>query len=207
MRAFLSIVALASMVIFPLRTPANDDLLARMTAVNPNLHSYTATLKAHVQLTSFPFLATDLVGTYYHKEPGRDKLDITSGLPGVAKQFSRLYPHIPSPAQWNAVFVVSKVSDDGTTTTFKLVPRKRGNIDHIDAKVDNKTATITSMRWNYYNGGSATMDNQYAAVGGNMVVVAQRGNVDEPGYKGDITSTLSDYKINPPLPDSVFSEQ
>ena len=191
----------------PLPTQAGDDLLDRAAAVNPSLHSYTATLHAHVALRSFPFLSTDLTGTYYHKDPNKDKLDITSGLPGLAKQFSKLYPHFVSAGQWAQVFVVTKSTDDGTSTTYKLVPKKRGNIDHIDAIINDKDATVTSMTWHYYNGGTASMNNSYSNVDGNEVVTAQTGSVDEPAYKGDIDTKLDNYKLNAQISDSVFQEQ
>ena len=185
---------------------ATDDLLARMARVNPSLHAYTATMHAHVALTTFPFVSTDLSGTLYHKDPDLYKLDITSGLPGIAAQFSKLYPHIEPPALWNRFFVVSVLADNGTATAFHLVPRKRGNVDHIDALVDDRSATVTSMRWNYRNGGSATMNDRYATIGGNLVVTSQTGEVEEPAYKGNITSTLDNYVFNPPLEDAIFQD-
>jgi outer membrane lipoprotein-sorting protein len=185
---------------------AGDDLLGRMAALNPNLHSYSATMHAHVALTTFPFLSTDIVATYYHKDPDLDKLDITSGLPMVAQGFSKLYPHIEPPARWDEVYVVTKGSDDGTVTKYRLVPRKQGNVEQIEVTADDVTATVRSMRWDYANGGWATMNNRYANVGGNTVVTAQTGHVEEPNYKGDITTTLSGYQLNPALPDSIFTE-
>jgi outer membrane lipoprotein-sorting protein len=186
---------------------SQDELLARMSQLNPGLHSYTATLKAHVVLTTFPFLTTDLVGTYYHKDPDHDKLVITSGLPGIAAQFSKFYPHIEPASRWDEFFVVTKVGDDGTVTTYRLVPRKRGNIDHIDVRVDDRTATVASMRWNYYNGGWVSMSDSYGNVQGNVVVTSQTAEVNEPGYRGNINSTLSDYSLNPRLSDAIFTQQ
>jgi len=186
------------------RSSAAPDLLARMAQVNPELHSYTATLHAHVVLTTFPFLATDLTGTFYHKDPDLYKLEITDGLPGIASQFSKLYPHIEPASQWRRIFVVTIVSDDSRHTIFRLVPRKRGNVDHIDAVVNDRTATVTSMRWNYDNGGWATMNDSYATIGGNLVVTSQTGHVEEPAYKGNITSTLDNYVFNPNLSDAIF---
>lgn len=180
-------------------------LLARMEAVNPNLHSFTAALHAHVVMKSFPFLSADLVGTYYYEEPDKNKVIFTGGVPLVAQQFDKLYAHIESPSQWQELYVVTIVSDDGRTAIFKLVPRKRGNVEHIDATVDDESATVTSMRWNYDNGGYAQMANRYGRVERNLVVESQTGHVEEPGYVADITSTIGDYKINPTLPDSVFA--
>jgi len=181
-------------------------LLGRMSAINPNLHTFTATMRANVALKSFPFLSASLTGTYYHKEPDKNKVVFESGVPAVAQQFDKLYAHIESPSRWQEVYDVTVVSDQGGVTTFKLVPRKHGNVDHIDAKVDDQTATVSSMRWNYANGGFAEMNNRYGQVQGNTVVTSQTGHVEEPGYTADITSTIGDYKINPAIPDSVFGE-
>jgi hypothetical protein len=180
-------------------------LLARMAALNPDLQSFTATLRAHVVMKSFPFLSADLVGTYYYKEPDKNKVVFTSGVPLVAQEFDKLYAHIESPSSWRDLYEVTTVSDDGRTAQFRLVPRKRGNVAQIDAVADDKSATVTSMRWSYGNGGYAEMTNRYGRVDGNLVVESQTGHVEEPGYVADISSTIGDYKINPALSDSVFN--
>ena len=77
--------------------------------------------------------------------------------------------------------------------------------DHIDAVVDDKAATVSTMRWNYVNGGRAEMNSSYSLVQGQMMVTSQTGTVEEPNYQGTITATLSDYTINPPLDDSIFN--
>jgi outer membrane lipoprotein-sorting protein len=198
------VIALASAL--PLRTAAADDLLARMSSVNPDLHSYTATLHAHVALTTFPFLSTDIVGTYYHKDPDLDKLQITSGLPLIAQSFSKLFAHMEPPSRWNDLYTVTKSADDGTTTNLTLVPRTPGNVKKIEVLVDNATATIGSMRWDYQNGGWVAMTQHYGVVKGDTMVTSQTGHVEEPGYIGDVTTTLSGYHLNPDLPDSLFSQ-
>lgn len=206
MKSIVCALALLA-VSLPVSGAAQDDLLARMSSANNGLHAYTATMKAHVVMTTFPFLTTDLDGTYYHKNPDLDKLEITGGLPGVAQQFSKLYPHIIPPSEWSEVYTVDKVADDGSAAHFKLVPKKQGNVQSIEAVVDDKRATVTSMTWSYANGGTAEMTNTYGNVKGYTLITSQSGNVDEPQYKGTISSTMSNYKINPSIPDSVFSQQ
>lgn len=198
----LAIMTLA--LLLPTPTAAADDLLARMTAVNANLHSFTAQMKAHVALTTFPFLSADVDGTLYHKDPDMNKVEITSGLPAIAKNFDKLYPQIEPPSRWAQVFTLEKVGDDGKTTTFELTPKVNGNIRSITASVDDASALVRSMRWSYQNGASATMDNTYSQRGGYWLITAQAGSVDEPSYKGTISSTISNYKINPPLDDAIF---
>lgn len=206
-RAAYPLVLLALVSGTSSRALGAGDLLTRMAAVNPNLHAFTATMHANVVMKSFPFLSASLTGTYYHKEPDKTKVVFTSGVPLIASQFDKLYAHIESPSHWDSVYNVKVSSDDGAVTTFRLVPKKHGNVDHIDAKVDDQTATVTSMRWAYANGGYAEMTNHYGAVDGNTVVTSQTGHVEEPGYVADVTSTIDHYAINPELSDSVFTQQ
>jgi outer membrane lipoprotein-sorting protein len=185
---------------------ADEALLARMAALNPHLHAFTATLHANVQLKSFPFLGANLVGTYYYKEPDKTKVVFQSGVPAIAQQFDKLYAHIESPSVWEQVYKVKVVSDNGTTTAFRLVPLRAGNVEHIDATVNDKSATVASMRWNYVNGGYAQMDDRYQTIEGNLVVTSQTGHVEEPGYVADITSTIDNYTFNPQLSDTLFTQ-
>ncbi len=199
-------LAIALACALPLRTAAADDLLARMATINPDLHSYTATVRAHVALTTFPFLATDIVATYYHKDPDLDKLQVTSGLPIIAQSFSRLFAHIEPPSRWNTLYTIAKNADDGKTTNLTLVPRAAGNVKKIEVLVDDASATILTMRWEYENGGWLSMNERYSEVQGNTMITSQTGHVEEPGYIGDVTTTLSGYHINPDLPDSMFGQ-
>ncbi|MGA7745850.1 MAG: hypothetical protein WCA52_02435 [Candidatus Aquilonibacter sp.] len=182
------------------------DLLTRMIGLNSNLHTYSATMHAHVALESFPFLSTDIVATYYHKDPDLNKIAVTSGLPAIAQGFSQLFPRIEPPARWDAIYAVTQTGDDGRTTTFALVPRAAGNVSKITVTVDDATATIRTERWDYANGGWASMDNRYSVIQGNALVTSQTGHVEEPSYKGDVTATLSGYQLNPNLPDSLFTQ-
>jgi len=204
----LAPLAMIVTLALPLRAAPASDLLTRMAALNPNLHAFTATLHVRVSMKTFPFLTANLIGTYYYKVPDKTKVAFSKGIPipGLASQFDTLYAHIESPSRWPHVYAVAVVSDDGRTTVFKLTPRKAGNVEHIDATVDDKRATVTSMRWNYANGGYAEMTNSYGRVQGNVLVESQTGHVDEPGYVADLDSTIDNYAINPTLPDSVFTQ-
>ena len=178
-----------------------------MIALNPGVHSFKATIDANVHMLSFPYLSPQLQGTYYHKDPSLNKIVFTGGLPAIATQFGKIYPRMESPADWNRVYVVTQGADNGTATTFTLVPRKRGRVDHIDVAVDDKTAAVISMRWSYNDGsGYALMQQRYATVDGHYVVVKQTGHVEQSIYKADIDSTLSNYKFNVNIADAFFND-
>jgi hypothetical protein len=180
------------------------DLLQRMAAAAGTVKSYTAVVHADVAMHTFPYLSPSLEGTYYHKEPSKNKIVFTSNLPFIAKQFSKIYPEVPSPSEWQQIYAITTESDDGTYTTLKLVPRKHGRIDHIDAKVENKTAEVVSMRWNYNDGGYAMLNQTYGDVSGHLLVTNQSGHFETPRYNADLKSTFSNFKIDASIPDSVF---
>jgi hypothetical protein len=186
---------------------APSDLVQRAGVLADDVKSYTATVHADVALHTFPYLSPSLDGTYYHKVPNKNKVVFTSGLPFIAKQFSKVYPEVPSPSQWQQLYDISVESDDGSATTFKLVPRKHSRIDHIDSKIDDRTAEVLSMRWNYNDGGYAELNQVYGDVNGHRLVVSRSGKFDTPHYNADMKSTFSGFKVNVDIPDSVFSAE
>ena len=182
----------------------SDALRQRMVAQSQDVQSYTASVHADIAMHSFPFISPSLDGTYYHKEPSKNKIVFTSGLPFMAKEFSKVYPQVESPSRRDTVYVVTTESEGGGSTIFKLVPRKHGRVDHIDATVDQKTAELTSLRWNYNDGGYATLEQTYGTVDGHRLVTEQSGHFEVPHYNADLKSTFKDFKLNAQIPDSVF---
>jgi len=185
---------------------SQDSLLSRASAINPGLHSYQANIHADISMKTFPYLSPSLDGMYYHKEPGMDKIVFTSGLPGMAQEFSKVYPHVESPSGWDRVYVVTQEANDGRTTTYKLVPRKHGRVAHIDTSIDDATATVVSMRWNYNDGGYAELHQTYSLINGNYLVTGQTGHFETSLYKADVASSFANYTLNPSIPDAFFKE-
>ncbi len=183
---------------------APQTLLQRMADLNPHLHSYTASIHADVQLHAFVSLSPSLDGTYYHKEPDKNKVIFTSGLPAIAAQFGKVYPEIESPSRWDGVYRVSTLGNDGTYTRLRLVPRKHGRIGRIDVTVNDATATIAFMRWIYNDGGYAELHQTYSKIDGNLLVTGQSGSVETPQYSAQMRSTYSNFDLNVYIPDKVF---
>jgi len=204
-RALGAVCVLLTIAVLPLPGRGSADMLSRMTALNPNLRTLEASVHVDIALHTFPYLSPSLDGTYYHKEPSKDKIAFRT-VPVIAKQFDKVYPHVESASRWEKVYFVTDQSDDGNQTTFKLVPRIHGRIDHITAKVDDKTATIVEMLWNYNDGGYARLTQSFTVVDGNFVPKTQLGHVEVPNYTADLTSSFSNYKLNPPIPDSIFQQ-
>ena len=183
---------------------ASNDLFARMQRVNAGLHSYEADVQVAIATHGPPYISPTLQGKAYFKQPDKTAVQFQS-VPMLNDQLRKVVGQIEPPAEWGQLYVVTPTGDDGTTATFRLVRKKNGRIDHVDVKVDDKSATVTAMTYYYKDGGSIAFTQTYDQVGGNFVVKQQNGKVDIPHYNADVTSTFSNYKVNIPVPDSVFS--
>jgi len=107
----LCAVLIATLLPASAQNPTITDVINRMVAAD-TVRSYTASVHADIAMHSFPFLSPSLDGTYYHKEPSKNKIVFTSGLPFIAKQFSKVYPEVESPANWMSKYYVSLESQD-----------------------------------------------------------------------------------------------
>lgn len=177
-------------------------LLQRMTAVNPNLQSYTASLHVVIAFHTLP-LSPTLDGNYYFKKPDKQAV-VFDTVPVLAQQFQKIYPKIDPPSTWPEVYDVSILTSGGGTTTLRLTPKRSGRVAHLDVTVDDASAMPSSYTWAYVDGGTVTFGQEYVRVGGNYLVRAQNGKVNLPSYNADVTTTFSNFQLNVPVPDTVF---
>jgi hypothetical protein len=204
--AFLAAAALLAGAApsLPAAAQSPSDLYARMQRVNTGLKSYQADLTVAIETHGFPYISPTLQGKAYYKQPDKTAVQFQS-VPALAGQLKKVVAQMEPPAEWPKLYDVTPTGDDGTSATFKLVRKKNGRIDHVDVKVDDKTATVTGMTYHYKDdGGTVSFTQSYDEIGGNYVVKSQNGKVDIPHYNADVTSTFSNYKINVAIPDSVF---
>jgi len=181
-------------------------LYKRMVALNASLRTYTAAVKLDVALRSFPYISPSLEGNVYYKRPDKEAV-VFDTVPALASQFKKVYPNVDPPARWTNLYDVAVLADDGTLTTFRLVPKKNGRVEHLDVKVDDATATVRNYTWTYKDGGYVMFDQSFTSIDGNYLVDKQSGHVELPSYKADVTSNFSNYKLNVAVEDSVFEEK
>jgi len=207
-RTFAALVAATALAALAPVAPAraDDDLYARMQQINAGLNSYQADIVVAIKLNTFPFLSPTLEGKAYYKRPDKTAVQFQT-VPALAGQLKKVVGQLEPPVDWPKLYTVTKTADDGAVATFRLVRKKNGRIDHVDVKVDDRTATVAEMTYFYKEGdggGSIRFVNKYDEIGGNFVLKAQTGKVDLPHYNADISSTFANYKLNVPINDSVF---
>jgi hypothetical protein len=185
---------------------AQSDLYARMQHVNSSLMSYQADVRVAIQLHTFPFLSPTLEGKAYYKHPDKTAVKFDT-VPALAGQLKKVVGQMEQPSEWDQLYEVTQTGDDGSVATFRLVRKKNGRIDHVDVKVDDKTATVTEMVYFYKDdGGTIKFDNVYDQIDGSYLIRQQTGKVDVPHYNADISSSFEHYKLNVPLDDKLFDQ-
>lgn len=194
----------AEQTILPLDT--NSPLFKRMIALNAAVRSYRADVHLDVALKTFPYISPSLDGNVYYKKPDREAV-VFDTVPALASQFKKVYPKVDPPTRWLALYDVGVVGDANGSTTFRLVPKKNGRVDHLDVRVDDTSATIASYAWTYKDGGTVSFDQQFTNLSGAYLVEKQTGHVELPAYKADVTSNFKNYKLNVAIDDTVFAEK
>ncbi len=122
----------------------------------------------------------------YFKQPDKEAV-IFDTVPALAAQFKKLYPRIEPPGQWPSIYDVTVLGDDNGSTTFRLVPKKNGRIEHLDVKADDAIGDdqrddldVRGRRLRHVR--SDRGDRQR----GNVLIKSQTGHVELPSYKADV---------------------
>jgi len=181
-------------------------LYKRVVALNAAVKSYKADVHLDVALKTFPYISPSLDGYVYYKRPDKEAV-VFDTVPALASQFKKVYPKVDPPGRWLALYQVGVVPGDDASTTYRLVPKKNGRVEHLDVRVDDANATIKAYAWTYKDGGSVTFDQSYTSVNGAYLVEKQVGHVEFPSYKADVTSNFTNYKLNVAINDAVFADK
>ena len=184
------------------------DVIKRINARNPSLHSFQTGIHVQVRMTSFPFLSPHLDGSAYYKRPGKYEVVFTNA-PSYAKGFNKLFADIADPSGWVAD---SNIAFRGTQTVdgrqyLVLSMTKKIYSDQIKdtvAYIDPSTYQVARMEWHYTNGGSITMTQSFRNEAGFNVVSSQHVDVHYR-VRAVADSSFDPYKTNVPVSDSVFT--
>ncbi|HEV3090406.1 MAG TPA: hypothetical protein VGX91_03075 [Candidatus Cybelea sp.] len=182
---------------------ASLDLLRRAVNPNPTLQSYTASASLSATLHVLIPVHKVLAGNVYYLKPRR-KIAFQN-VPGPLSRFKDLAASSPTYDEAIAKYTITALTDDGTLSTHKLVPKTAGHVASVTVKVNDASALIAHAQWAYTNGGSLSFDQTYTTIG--VFRLPAKANIGArfPGYSVDGTLTFSNYQPNAPVSSSVFA--
>jgi hypothetical protein len=179
-------------------------LLARATNPNPTLNSYTASAQLSALLHAVLPVHKTFNGSVYYLRPNR-KIEF-QGVPGALSRFRDLASTTPTYEQATQLYAITPLADDGTVSTYSLVPKKTGGrVKNIVVSVGDTSALLSKAQWNYTNGGTLTFGQTYMNVGSYRLPAKATISARFPGYSVDGTLTFSKYEPNAAVAPSVFA--
>ncbi len=183
---------------------ASLSLLARATNPNPTLNSYTATAQLSALLHAVIPIHKTLNGTVYYLRPTR-KIEFQN-VPGELSRFKDLASSTPTYEQAMQQYNITPLTDNGTVSTYTLVPKNTGSrVKSITVTIDDRSTLLSKAQWNYTNGGTLNFGQTYANVGTYRLPSKATIAARFPGYSVDGTLTFSNYQPNATVSPSVFA--
>ncbi len=183
---------------------ASLDLLRRATNPNPGLNSYTGTAHLSATLHVIVPVHKEFDGKVYYLRPNR-KIEFQN-VSGALSKFKDLVSSTPSYDDAMTQYTITPQGDDGTSSSYLLVPKKSGSrVKSLAVRVDDQNALIERAQWAYTNGGTLRFDETYTTVAAFHVPAAANIEARFPQYSVDGTITFADYVPNAPVSPSVFA--
>jgi hypothetical protein len=183
---------------------ASLDLLRRGADPNPALKSYTASAKLDATLHVVIPVHKTFDGIVYYLKPKRQIS--FQGVSGSLSKFKDLVTAMPSYDEVKAQYAVTPLSDDGSESSYSLVPKKQGSrVKNLIVQVNDQSALIDEAIWSYTNGGSLKFVQTYGDVGSFHLPTKADIAARFPDYSVDGTITFTNYVPNAPVSPSVFA--
>ena len=183
---------------------ASLDLLRRAADPNPTLKSYTASVQLSATLHVIIPHHETFNGTVYYLRPKR-KIEFQN-VSGPLSRFKDLAASTPTYDQAVAQYTITPLQDDGTASTYSLVPKNQhSRVKSLTVSVSDSRALIIHAKWLYTNGGKLDFDDTYTNIDNFRLPVKADIAARFPGYSVDGTLTFNDYKPNATVSPSVFA--
>ena len=183
---------------------ASLDLLRRATDPNPTLKSYTASAKLDATLHVVIPVHKSFDGTVYYLKPKR-AIEFAN-VSGSLSRFKDLVTSTPSYEDAMMQYTVTPLTDDGSESSYSLVPKKPGSrVKSLTVRVNDQSALIDQAVWSYTNGGSLRFAQAYGDVNSFHLPTKSDIAARFPDYSVDGTITFANYVPNAPVSPSVFA--
>ncbi|HTU83077.1 MAG TPA: hypothetical protein VMF61_13155 [Candidatus Acidoferrales bacterium] len=186
------------------QTAASLDLVRRATDPNPTLNSYTASAQLSATLHAPIPIRKTFSGSVFYLKPNR-KIEF-QGVPGALSKFKDLTSATPSYDQASAKYTITPLTDDGSVSTYSLVPKATGGrVKSVTLTVSDRSALVKRAVWSYTDGGTLTFDQTYTTVGDFHLPARATIAARFPKYNVDGVLTITNYAPNAAVSPSVFA--
>jgi hypothetical protein len=202
--AILTALLLVALQAAAVAQTASLSLLKRAMDPNPTLKSYTASVQLSATLHVVIPDHKNFNGTVYYLRPKR-KIEFQN-VSGALSRFKDMASSTPTYEQAMQEYTIAPLTDNGTLSTFSLVPKNQGSrVKSVTITVDDATALVSHASWVYTNGGKLDFDETYLNV--DTFRLPAKANVAArfPEYSVDGTLTFSNYQPNASVSPSVFA--
>jgi outer membrane lipoprotein-sorting protein len=192
-------------------TPTAQSIMQRIESRDATLQSFQTRVHVNVHMLSFPWFSPQLDGTSYFKRPDNYMVHFDR-VPSYAHGITKLFGDIGDPAAWAKD---SNIAFDGVQTVNgkpMLVLRMTKKIysDQIKdtlAYIDPSTYQVAKMQWDYTNGGSISMTQNFRPEGRYSVIATQHADIKIPHVHAVADATYGTYQMNVAIADSVFQQK
>ncbi len=187
--------------------PTAAQVLARFTARDAMLDSYTVPVHVDVHLHKLITLHFGLNGMAYYKRPDHVALELRA-MPAA---YRHVFAEIGSPLTWADIYdlrVRDVVTDDGRTTYHvEGTPRRPGEIERMLLDVDADADAALRGRWFLKDGTTIAMMIEESAAGPYELPKRTEADLDAGGFRVHAVLDYGAYSFNVAVADSVFTAQ
>ena len=184
-------------------TPAYQRLLESQSGVQSSISD----IEVHTKMRGFLPVSLTFRGHSYFRAPDQQTV-VFDNVPGIIRGMVKNKPTLQTAAMWPRYYEIQVGGDDGAATAFHLTPLdSKSALASIDVTVNDETGYMTRLCFTNKNGPEVTTEQTYGEIERHAVIVAQSGETHGAGYRADVTTAFTDYRINVPVPDSVFAPQ
>ncbi len=207
-----ALVAVGSVFLLAQAAPTDDAFTRdpaykKMVAMNRDVRSSIADIEVHTKVKSFPPMSLTFRGHSYFKAPDRQRV-VFDNVPGMIEGMVKDSPSIAPAALWPQHYHVTVEKLGGGLRTFHLTALSAADpISAANVTADAKSGLMSRVSFVGRNGSTVSNDLTYMPLGKHMVVATQSGSAAGKGYKADVTTTFSNYRLNAAVDDAVFTKE
>ena len=172
-------------------------LLQHALDPNPMLQTYTASATLAVILHGPIPVRKTLHGTVYYHKPTRRV--VFSNVPPALRSFSELAASMPAYDQVVREYSITPDSDDGKSSTYVLLPNRRGRVVALNVRVGDESELIEELLWTYVSNETLSVHPTYAKSDDLELLSSAAISAHFTGYNVDGTIGFSDYKLEVPV--------